>query len=95
MGVLNQTVYAVKYRWEKGDIMSTDIDLYSSYDKAITAFNRDVAEEVERHWNGVINKDGTVQRGYSMVSAEGHFEICRIGEGTEVAVITVEKLEVK
>lgn len=72
-------VWELKNEWYTADESGVKTELYSTYEKALTAFNKVVEEELSEDWKGAFNEDGTLRENYGMDRMKDYFEIFEDG----------------
>ena len=69
-------IWCLNTDWASYDETGSDVTLYSTRERALSNFEKEVAEELDRY--GII--DDNVPDGYTMEKTEDHFEIYKDGE---------------
>ena len=69
-------IWCIKTDWASYDETGSDVTLYSTRERALSDFEKEVAEELDRY--GIT--DDNAPDGYTMEKTEDHFEIYKNGE---------------
>ena len=69
-------IWCIKTDWASYDETDSDVTLYAAGERALSDFEKEVAEELDRY--GIT--DDNASNGYTMEKTEDHFGIYKDGE---------------